>query len=362
MTRMKDILYFMHVPWGWIKQRPHFLAEGLAKNYKVKVVTEMQYQKADTKNETPVSRSLIYRLPFVRFKVIRKLNEYLRKKQIINKIKRSSIVWFTSPHFMDDIPSNALDGKVVIYDCMDDYLEFPFLKKDEKQKIRNLENELYNKSTIILSSSNYLKLELINRYGLKDVYVVNNAIKQLDAIQMHKELPNKYLAYKQCKKKKIVYIGTISQWFDFELVNYILENSDVEIFLFGPNEITLPNIKGLNNMGVVEHDFIFEIMDNADVLLMPFKINKLIESVNPVKLYEYIYSGKPCIAPFYGESSVFADYVYLYNNKEECLNLINTKNLLPLKSRKECSNFCSENTWVNRIEIINDIIKNNIPK
>lgn len=25
MKERKKILYLMHVPWGWIKQRPHFL-------------------------------------------------------------------------------------------------------------------------------------------------------------------------------------------------------------------------------------------------------------------------------------------------------------------------------------------------
>ena len=32
-----SILYIMSVPWGWIKQRPHFLAEGLSKYCKVSV-------------------------------------------------------------------------------------------------------------------------------------------------------------------------------------------------------------------------------------------------------------------------------------------------------------------------------------
>lgn len=32
------ILYIMHVPWGWIKQRPHFFAEYLNKDFDVDVV------------------------------------------------------------------------------------------------------------------------------------------------------------------------------------------------------------------------------------------------------------------------------------------------------------------------------------
>ena len=31
------ILYLMHVPWGWIKQRPHFFAEYLANDFAVDV-------------------------------------------------------------------------------------------------------------------------------------------------------------------------------------------------------------------------------------------------------------------------------------------------------------------------------------
>ena len=350
----------MHVEWGWIKQRPHFIAEGLSKIYNVKVVTEREYKKSDTKNPTSISLSYIYRLPFVRFKLIRLLNLYLKKLQYISKIKRSSIVWITSPCFMDYIPSSAFKGKKIIYDCMDDYLEFPFQTEEQIQTIKQNERELFNKSDIVFATSNYLKQQLLKRYGNKNIHVVNNAIKELECIKNNIELPTNFSIYKNCKKKKIVYIGTISEWFDFDLVKYILENSDVEFFLFGPTDTNIPNIKGINHMGAIEHDFIFEVMNNADVLIMPFIINKLIESVNPVKLYEYIYSGKPCIAPLYGESSYFQDFVYLYNNKEECLEFIKNNNLLPKKSYKDSVEFCSENTWNKRIEFINEIIKNNI--
>ena len=39
---MKQILYLMHVPWGWIKQRPHFFAEYLAKD----LIVDVYYKKA----------------------------------------------------------------------------------------------------------------------------------------------------------------------------------------------------------------------------------------------------------------------------------------------------------------------------
>ena len=38
---MKQILYLMHIPWGWIKQRPHFFAEKLAKD----VIVDVKYKQ-----------------------------------------------------------------------------------------------------------------------------------------------------------------------------------------------------------------------------------------------------------------------------------------------------------------------------
>ena len=37
MEQRKKILYLMHIPWGWIKQRPHFLAELLSIDFDVDV-------------------------------------------------------------------------------------------------------------------------------------------------------------------------------------------------------------------------------------------------------------------------------------------------------------------------------------
>lgn len=41
---MKRILYLMHIPWGWIKQRPHFFAEYLSEDCCIDVC----YRKSNT--------------------------------------------------------------------------------------------------------------------------------------------------------------------------------------------------------------------------------------------------------------------------------------------------------------------------
>ena len=100
------------------------------------------------------------------------------------------------------------------------------------------------------------------------------------------------------------------------------------------------------------------ILSSSDILIMPFVVNELIESVNPVKLYEYIYSGKPCLAPKYGESMQFKEYVNLYESHEECLSQIENiiKGDLKQKPQEACREFVKHNTWSDRAKSIKECL------
>lgn len=350
----------MHVPWGWIKQRPHFIAEGLSERADVKVVTTRSFSKKNLlKNETTVDLVKLFRIPFERFTLIHAINRFLYRLQLKRYLKEVDIIWVTSPSFVSWIPKAYFQKKTVVYDCMDDFLEFPQIKQNSNRLKFHANNErfLVNKASILIASASYLKSKLISRYGKKeeDITVINNAIRDLTSNAVASALPVTLNDYANCSSFKLVYIGTISSWMDFLLLKEIVEHfHDVEIFLFGPTEINIPQIERVHYYGKIEHDLIFKIMDIADALIMPFVINELIRSVNPVKLYEYIYSGKPSIAPLYEESKVFDEYVYLYSNTQDCLNILSE-----IRSTKvgkshidKCREFCKKNTWANRL---NDI-------
>src|SRR2546422_1689702 len=60
MSRLR-ILYAMHVDWRWIKQRPHFLAEELSKDYEVLVLFRPHARRLGL----PRNASVVHRLPFL---------------------------------------------------------------------------------------------------------------------------------------------------------------------------------------------------------------------------------------------------------------------------------------------------------
>lgn len=352
--KTKRILYLSHVSWNWIKQRPQFLAEELSKYYKVTYVQSKVYNKELISNETTVPIKKLFRLPFVRFNVIRLLNSLFYKLQLFFQALKSDIIWMSSPEMLDYVFPMFLKRKVVIYDCMDDMLEL--CPPHRIEEFKKLEYRLYDVADVILCSSQYLSQKLKQRYGEKKITIVNNAIKN-DLGGLNAECCK--INVKKENIFTITYIGSIDYWMDFDLIRAIHNRfPKIEFKFWGPNHVDIPQNIGIEYCGVAEHSRISKIMEESNLLIMPFIVNELIKSVNPVKLYEYIYSGKPCLAPNYGETEQFSQFVFLYNTAEDCFDFIEKVmyNRYTHKKKEECEAFALLNTWHARgISIKNQI-------
>ena len=55
---------------------------------------------------------------------------------------------------------------------------------------------------------------------------------------------------------------------------------------------------------------------------MPFVVNDIILSVDPVKLYEYLNFNKNIISVHYPEIDRFSDFVNFYNSNKELISVI----------------------------------------
>lgn len=355
---MNKILYFSQVRWDWIKQRPQFLAEELAEYYDVTVAIQQplfaKTQKID--GGVNVKFKKLYRLPFGRFSVIGYINRLMIQLQLLCVYKKFSIFWISSP-LQYPFASQFLDRKVVVYDCMDDMLEF-HSNDSLNEQIEKNERSLYKRADYVFCSSNYLKNKIIGRYGNRDIVVVNNAIKS-DISPNTLPIPEEKKQFFRKGNYNISYIGTISEWIDKDLMLKVVEHYPNVCFnLFGPLCTTLPVHTNIRHCGVVDHYHVFSVMEASDALIMPFVVNELIRSVNPVKLYEYIYSGKPCLAPCYEESMPFSDYVLLYHSHEECKEMIRglLNKTYKQPSKEDCRGFALNNTWKSRAKVIAGIL------
>lgn len=359
---MNRILYVMHVPWGWIKQRPHFIAENLSNDFfidlkyrKSNSVSSYNLKKCHLDQKIKISgfRMIPFeKLPILKYFKMNWINKLLFKFSIYN-INSYDYVWLTSPNLYNLLEDVKIKGKI-IYDCMDDVLEFPFPKSNRLfyKKTFLAEMELIEKSSFIFCSSDYLKSVLIKRYKISNnIIVINNAINLYQNNPVNSDIYTEIEHKINSLENPFIYIGTISEWFDFDSVLELLNSrKDINIVLIGPIlETKMPYHERLHLLGPVKHEYIFQIMEISKALIMPFKVNELINSVNPVKLYEYIFSGKPIISSHYKETEKFGDLVFLYENTDNFIEIAyNIIDGARKASPAEMKNFAIENTWAER--------------
>lgn len=358
-TSNKKILYVMHVSWHWIKQRPQFLAENLSQYFEVKILYKKSILELFTESNSPNNCIGIIQLPLSRFKLIQKLNMLIYRLYINKYLKQVDYLWMSSAFDYSNI-SDLVDNKVkLVYDCMDDVCEFPHNKKDQNiAAITEKERRLVERANNVIVSSNWLKTVISNRYALEsNITVVNNA---LDHNFLNKNIFKKEINYpKKNNHTDIMYIGTISEWFNFDLITNILKKtSNLRLILIGPLAVDIPKHNRIIHLGSKNHSDLPLYMSKTDALVMPFVINDLVLSVNPVKLYEYIFSGKPVISCNYEEINQFNEFVYTYDDENDFFKLINDLTLgkLLVNSKKEREDFLYKNTWAERSSEISKII------
>ena len=355
---MKEkILYFSHIDWNWIKQRPQFIAEGLRNTFDVSVLFMFQVrnrknlQKRSYRKENAKPFFLI---PFAgRFSVISKLNRVFTKLQFKYHLKKEKpdYLYITYP-LQDEFLSENCNCKI-IYDCMDNYTalcpEFMY------EKIFELEKSLVTKADYILVSSNNLKLKLCERYGdfieskislVRNGY--NGSILEADA-----KLPA------ENKEFVVSYIGTVGKWFDFDLLKKSLDDFPMLKYrIIGPVDTDVLMHDRIEYVGTVEHSKLYGTIKDTDCLIMPFVLNEIVEAVDPVKLYEYINYNMNILCIKYDEIERFEPFVHFYSDydsyKEQITSLIENNEIKYDSSAR--FEFLSSNGWISRVKTIEQVI------
>lgn len=361
MPTKSKMAYLMHVDWDWIKQRPHFLYEELTRYYSVDLFYIYKvYDKHSGMNRNSWnvhSNSTVHKLRKLplsgRFSVLRQAEWQLNRK-VIRSLNQYEYIWITSPLLLDYISLEQLRNKIVIYDCMDDFLGF-YPGLNVLDRLRELEIRLVKRADLVITSSEYLKNKMVKVYGeymKSDPAVINNGISTslLEDVraavntELKENTPSSNLV-------NLMYIGTIGAWMDFDMLVRILDRlPECEITLVGPVETTVPSHPRIRNAGTVKHEELAAYARKADVLVMPFVLNELVRAVDPVKIYEYISFGKPIVAIDYDEMHKFLPFVHLYSSENELIALITQvrKGDLAVHDREQAIKFLKASTWEER--------------
>lgn len=154
MSRTKCMLYLLNVNWDWIKQRPQYLAEALAEFYCIDVYEKFAFNKSClTRNSlNSVHLRSFFRFPLERCSLIHRINDAMYKIQLKSIIGKYKYIWVADVNYFKLIKPYITRSQCIIYDCMDDVVEFPQYACNEKLKAKYLKDEfeLINSSSVVL--------------------------------------------------------------------------------------------------------------------------------------------------------------------------------------------------------------------
>lgn len=343
MTMVID--YYMHVDWGWSRQRPHFLAEELSKTFDVLVLYKSSMRRGSlAPNPSPVSRSPIRTSAFSE-----RLSSPTMARIVALELKaktrkrHTDLAWLTWPNQIEYVGRGS-----VVYDCMDLAQHFPGSEKWKARVSRN-ERDLVNRSDLIIASSDRIAEHIVDlRTDAPVVVVPNGHDWSLRGWDSERAAPTAAL--------HLGYFGTIAPWFDFTGLLRVLDELPLSrATLIGPTAgVDVPTHERLTWLGAQPHSRLAELCAEVDVFIMPFRVNDLIRGVDPVKLYEYLASGRPVLAPRYPAVERFEPHVSLYDDHDDLIRRLHSLIAIgvPRRDHVAINAFLSESTWSNRASAV----------
>ncbi len=225
------------------------------------------------------------------------LEQYHRNYQIY--------LWYTFPGF--PLLSDIFSWNKVVYDCSDLWTA-PISGKSSltsvfRQKlISKAENRIIQKADTVYCTSDYLRSRIVEKRQIhENVYTLENGVEfELFASEqdkMEKILPADF------DGTVLGYIGGIKPKLDFELIQKVARKRRDWLILFvGPDGTNSDSefkqvIKEENVVWIdsVPPTDVPKYMNLIDIGIMPYKPSQYNQAVFPLKLFEFLASGKPVI-------------------------------------------------------------------
>ena len=151
----------------------------------------------------------------------------------------------------------------------------------------------------------------------------------------------------------IGYTGAIGEWFDFELLERMLaEFPDAQTVLVGwvfrDQRRALGRLESrygnLRVTGPKRYGELPGIVGGFDVCVIPFRIYRLTESVNPVKVYEYFAAGRPVVTTALPELKKYSDALYYSEGRDQFLENVRTALTVPYDPQRPLQ-IARDNDW-----------------
>jgi len=322
-------------PWDYIKNRPQQLAQQLGEHTHVyyleppiaarellpdlgALLRHIASPLVTAREVTPGVTAITtrYRYPFSEtVAAIDRRNRTILGRAVDSVVRRDGrppVLWLMHPAgagLMDFVGHCA-----VVYDLVDRHLDFSSQGAARLREVAEGEKRLFAEADAVTATAHSL-VDYARESGARRVEYLPNAC---DPEHFRPAVRDP----RRTDAPVIVFVGAIGEWFDADAVRSVAEAlPSARVRLAGPlHDLSdrLPDdLPGnVEYVGRIAFDSLPEFLHEADLALIPFKVNALTSSVNPVKLFEYLAAGKPVVSTPLPEVASFAPLVEIAESGE----------------------------------------------
>jgi len=217
---------------------------------------------------------------------------------------------------------DALRPNRIIYDITDDY-ELYESSPGRKRLVREREDQMFARADLIFIASKELQ-ERIARRGIKTILIPNGV--EYSIFSQANQPGELHPLVAGMGKPVIGYVGLTSHWMDFELLEMLGRRWPKKVLMLGPVaarvESQARSIPGIVWGGFVRQHELPPYLRGVDVWVMPHLVNELRRMSNPLKIWEYLATGKPFVSVDLPALKPVSHIVSVARNREHFLELV----------------------------------------
>ena len=246
----------------------------------------------------------------------------------------------------------------VLYDCMDEWENFPLIKR----AILDTEIELVQECDLLVVTGQ----QLYDKWNKQTRHTV--LARNATDYEFYEQRcqPNSIL--RKTDRPIIGYYGAIADWFDLDLMASIAKNRPQYHFVLlgGVFSVDVSELRSLPNvslLGQQPYETMPQYLYHFDACIIPFKVNPITEATDPVKVYEYLSGGKPVVSVALSELKPYRELLYLANDPGDFLSKLDqavAENDSEMRERRRA--FARQNSWESRYEKIMTGIRHVTPR